>query len=590
MNSADVTLPALGLVRDRSDDARHLAAALLELGAVPVVEGTGAELADGKFGHSGVDVLVVGLGDEFDFAMLDTLGPVRVVFDDLSISAGLSGWDRARWMRHLRAKILGAEVESPPWPAGASSIPPRGAPTVSPAALSPETHAADSDVLADLDEPFHDPTATPVASVEASARPFVASEDASVFRGGEFTIESEDNWSVDVGVEEIESSAVVDDMAVADDSMLIEMAGDWSSDASEPSVSSSDASESGLAGDVPPLVKPLAWSLETVEFVEEESSASKSEGEVASAGELRWQTPDEEAVSRPGQSEGVVGLDELLDALRRDEADVATAPVVARPGAFEASRASVPEVDSASQRAFDLSSLSLEPLEHERPLTGRAQFAVDADVSPTPAPPKAEAPAPKPLPERSANGPAAAWLLAAGEADVGRVTEFLDTLPPALAALVLLVRPASAPWMGASLSLDDSGRLPLVIGDEVMDIVGGRVVVMAPGERAGFNRNGQLTVQPGDHSLPEALGDWMTLRALAGRFGRDAGVIVFGRLRDEVLEGAIELARAGGQVWFESSVFDEPNAVVDAARAAGIAMRTGTPAELSDALVQLLRG
>lgn len=89
--------------------------------------------------------------------------------------------------------------------------------------------------------------------------------------------------------------------------------------------------------------------------------------------------------------------------------------------------------------------------------------------------------------------------------------------------------------------------------------------------------------------MPEALGDWMTMRALAARFGRDAGVVVFGRLRDEVLEGAIELARAGGQVWFEASVLEEPNPVVDAARAAGIAMRTGSAEELAQALVARLR-
>lgn len=592
MNSADVALPALGFVRDRSDEARHLADALAELGAVPVVEGTGAELADGRFGRSGVEVIVVGLGDEFDFAMLDTLGPVRVVFDDLSISAGLSGWDRARWMRHLRAKILGAEVEVPPWPEGARSIPLRSAAEISPVALAADARAADSDVLSDLVDPFFDPFASPVAASETPVQQSMSAVDESLFPVGGFSIEAEENWSVSVGGDEVEPSAVVDAMAVAEDSVPVETAGDWAADASETLAPSGEGRETGLATDGPPPIKPLAWSLETVEFADEGSSAPDAAGETVAAGEQRWQMPGEGAVSRPEQSEGVVGLDELLDALRRDEAD-APLPVVERPGAVEASKAAAPEVDSGTKRAaFDLSSLSLEPLEHERPLTGRAQFGVEADPPPAP-PPKVEAPAPVPATApaaRAANGPAAAWLLAAGEAEVGRVTEFLDALPPTLTAMVLLVRPASAPWMGASLSLDDSGRLPLVIGDEVMDLVGGRVVVMAPGERAGFNRNGQLTVQPGDHSLPEALGDWMTLRALAGRFGRDAGLIVFGRLRDEVLEGAIELARAGGQVWFEASVFDEPNAVVDAARAAGIAMRTGTPVELAGALDRLLSG
>jgi hypothetical protein len=329
------------------------------------------------------------------------------------------------------------------------------------------------------------------------------------------------------------------------------------------------------------------WSLDGDEVAFEVSGTTLADFDATD-----WLEPSAPSGPRTEGPEAVTGLDELLDALRRDE--IEAEPVVSASVDPRQTTVPIQESIAPSPLSFDLSNLTLEPLEHERPLTGRAQFELDPasaieqfQPQVRPVSPDVEVHPPDDAP--SSAEPTSVWLLAAGEAEVERVTAFLDALPATLSALVLLVRPASAPWMGASLAFDDTGRLPLILGDEVMDLVGGRVVVMAPGERAGFNRNGQLTVQPGDYSLPEALGDWMSMRALAGRFGRGAGVIVFGRLRDEILEGAIELARAGGQVWFESSVYEQPNETVEAARAAGIAMRSGSSSELAGALMEFLR-
>lgn len=552
MNSADPRLPRLGLVRERAEDARHLVDALVELGAAPVLELAGADLGSQAIADADIEVLVVGLGTDIDAAVFGSLDRVRVVFDDLQASAGLSGWDRSRWLRHLRAKLLGITEGGPPRPAGASPIQPRTA------------------------GPVVDDVATPAAHPGAGA-------DGS----GEDLVTREDLTPI--------LEAAVDHAAAGAPGDTGE-ALDLDRTATPFAEGPADVADSGSIEDLPdampedPTEQPrveddvalgLSWAIETTEYVDDPAILASPE----SMPSMSWDAPQRDLAETRVGEDAVGGLDELLDALRRDEA----APEARGPaGSFAVTpEPSERTPEAEAPRRFDLSALSLEPLEDERPVTGRARFIVD-EAPRVPMPPVPTPPAPPAA--ASGAGPAtAAWLLAAGEAGHARVTEFLEALPADIDAMILLVRPATAPWLGATLAVEGGRGLPMVLGDEVMEPTGGRVVVLSPGERAGFNRSGQLTVQPGDHAMPEALGDWMTMRAIAGRYGRDAGVIVFGRLRDEVLEGAIELARAGGQVWFEASVLDEPNPVVDAARAAGIAMRTGSATELAEALTARLR-
>lgn len=538
MNSAEPSLPRLGLIRERAEAATHLVEALAELGAAPVFVGAGTELPAEAVVAAGVEVLVVGLDSELDAHLLDSLGAVRVIFDDLEASARLAGWDRSRWIRHLRAKLLGVAEAGPPRPHGSEPIPVRTG---------------------------SDRSQASAASVRDDARP-LETESGDTGTAGEWPMEAV-SFADPVPLFESAEEVTVDPV---DDEVAATTAGPVAQGEALPE---SDA----LA-----VEAAAGWVLETVEAVDAAPGHVADEVDASPA----WQVVDDLPSEPSPSGDAVVGLDELLDALRRDEGSDGESSRGDLAGSADSSVEPGPV--APPPRAFDLSSLSLEPLEHERPLTGRAQFIVE-DALPAPAPRVPEAKSAAATATATATA-AAAWLLAAGDADPSPVNEFVDALPADLDALVLLVRPAAAPWMGATLPLPGSNRLPMVPGDDVMEPTGGRVVVLSPGERAGFNRAGQLTVQPGDPSSPEALGDWMSLRALANRFGRDAGLVVFGRLRDEVLEGAIELARAGGQVWFEASVLDQPNPVVEAARAAGIAMRTGSATELAEALAARLRG
>lgn len=537
MSSVEPRFPRLGLIRERAEAASHLLEALAELGAHPVLVGAAAEVPAEAIVAAGVEVLVVGLDSEIDADLIDSLGAVRVVFDDLEASAGLAGWDRSRWIRHLRAKLLGIVEAGPPRPPGSEPIP----------------HRTGSEL--------------------AQASRVAAPADAR-------TLETGSDEAASAGDSPSATSSFGDSVPTS------ESAGPHAMDpADQEAAAFSEApvfyGEAVSESDALTVEAAAGWALETVEAVDAASELGVEEVNAPP----EWQLIDDLPSEPSSSGEAVLGLDELLDALRRDEGGDGES----LPGDLAGSAdAPVEPGLSAPPRTFDFSSLSLEPLEHERPITGRAQFIVeDAPLASLLRESESQSVS---APETAPAAAAAAWLFAAGDADPTKVDEFIDSLPADLDALFLLVRPAAAPWMGATLHPPGSNRLPMVLGEDVMAPIGGRVVVISPGERVGFNRAGQLTVQPGDPSSPEALADWMSLRALANRYGRDAGLIVFGPLRDELLEGALELARAGGQVWFEASVIDKTNPLIEAARAAGVAMRTGSAIELAKALAARLRG
>ncbi len=113
----------------RADDARaQLRLALDELGAAVVVEADPTAVAVGDISAGRPDVVLVNLEPGLEDA-LDHLQPlfdnpdVRVVFNESEVSSQLSGWDRARWARHLAAKLLGHGRTMPPPPPGAEILP-----------------------------------------------------------------------------------------------------------------------------------------------------------------------------------------------------------------------------------------------------------------------------------------------------------------------------------------------------------------------------------------------------------------------------------------------------------------------------------
>lgn len=112
--------------------------------------------------HVAAALVNVDDGDWLDAieARLQAAG-VRVVFNDPEISQGLDGWERARWLRHLAAKLRGSVDFDPPRPVAS--------------ALSPAVVATDASASVMLATPA--PQSSTVSSEEAVVeRPLSARE------------------------------------------------------------------------------------------------------------------------------------------------------------------------------------------------------------------------------------------------------------------------------------------------------------------------------------------------------------------------------------------------------------------------------
>jgi len=561
MNSSSAEALRVGLIAADPAQAGHLHATLSEIGAAPAIELHGDELDHAELQQHRVDVWVVGLSAQIKGELIGALSRIdggRVVFDDLEISAGLKGWDRARWTRHLKAKIFGLDSRIPPRPDGAPSIPtpPARAERGLASGVDASTEGVSSVETVNIERATAGGDLADAAApvVVASVAADVAADLASYSDDLEPTLEPERAWGA-------APTSMIDADADADASVAFAID-------DEPGQALLAVAEAATADPDDDLDSSALWQIDEGVVLAHAAPTADTRGEAAAA------------------DQPAAGLDDLLDAMRRSERDQQTA-------GFTALSTPTPQTDAtapAAKSGFDFSALSLEPIDGEplAPSVGRARFAtkeaaVTSAMQLTPARSIPEAP-----PVTPSDGLEGFWLIAAADAQAATVDAFLEALPGSLPAMLIVVRPHSANDLGASLALKDD-RLEISVAEEITDLRPGLAVVMAPGERAGFDARNRLTVHPGDSAMPEALADWMSLRALIGRYGAKAGLIVFGSLRDELLEGAIELTRAGGSVWFEASVIERANDALAAAQAAGIPSRSGSADDLAQALTAHLK-
>lgn len=131
-------LARAGEVRDRMREA------LVRSGAELVLVGDPAELDTAAVRGASPDALLVALDDEV-VDSLDALDPVlsdpalQVIYEESELAMRRQGWDEARWVRHLRAKLSGSDDVLPP---GAEA-----APTAAPTRV---LHGADA-VVSEMD-------------------------------------------------------------------------------------------------------------------------------------------------------------------------------------------------------------------------------------------------------------------------------------------------------------------------------------------------------------------------------------------------------------------------------------------------------
>ncbi|MBS0194673.1 MAG: hypothetical protein JSR34_10535 [Proteobacteria bacterium] len=112
---------------------QQLRNALAELGAQTLAVGDFDQLDPDGLRQQKPDVWLVSIDEGTESAHMDRWQPlfddpsVKVIFDDADVTGRLSGWDLARWARHLAAKVLGRDdVLLPPVTPGAERVPQKG--------------------------------------------------------------------------------------------------------------------------------------------------------------------------------------------------------------------------------------------------------------------------------------------------------------------------------------------------------------------------------------------------------------------------------------------------------------------------------
>lgn len=115
----------VALLYQREELGSSLKSALLEAGVSIALERTLSNLKLADLDAAGVNGIVVNLDpgieeqiEVIDFLFADSRLPL--VFNDPTVSNGLTGWDRARWARHLAAKVYGHADVDPPRPVSIS--------------------------------------------------------------------------------------------------------------------------------------------------------------------------------------------------------------------------------------------------------------------------------------------------------------------------------------------------------------------------------------------------------------------------------------------------------------------------------------
>jgi two-component system chemotaxis response regulator CheB/chemosensory pili system protein ChpB (putative protein-glutamate methylesterase) len=639
---------AVALLYQTQELGRHLREALASLGTPIVYEAVAADLDPAALQSSGARVVVVNLDPEVEAHLDEVYGLLEddrysVVFNDAQVSSELSGWDQARWARHLAAKILGDIDIDPPRPEGAEAIP-----APSPAAVAaPAADEADADEIEMVSEPdsgydtrlrsimesvqdeaaavpnagnpldmlesrydemnqpataaFPSPPAPPAdefdfSTLEALTAAPAPPESAPSSFAAEFLAESEP--ASETGARATPGAPSAYSLEFTDDSPPR---------ADEQANDSADAAAAADAFDLDALDKLLR----------DEPSAAVPEvsidvGDLGDLGEL--------------DSIGLSGSDEAVDANEAgglafeataldfvDElADEAPAPPAA---------AEVPEPPVSTLKLAAAADWSLEDmLEGNAPPapapTGRADFGIEKLSAAEYLAPSTENTAPPPMPEggislelmpmEEAVAPQAiereaheAWLdpdkvvvpakirrvfvLGASIGGPEAVREFLGELPRDYPALFLLAQHMGAEFVDLmAQQLAKSTPLTVRTPSHGERVGHGEVVIVPTTHRLQVDPEGIVLLERTSDEGAYSPSIDRVLRDVADRYGANASAIIFSGMTTDAVEGSQYLAAKGGAIYAQHPDTCVVSSMVDGVVEAGVVKFLGSPKELAE--------
>lgn len=630
MSMSEKNVP-IALLTQSGEPGRHLREALAAAGTPIAYEAHAAHFDLDELEKSGARVIVVNLDPDVDAHLEDVYSLLNddrynVIFNESQVSSQLSGWEQARWARHLAAKILGHENADPPRPAGAEAVPVREptnravveipAAPIEQIAEVAVAHVLEDDVaqmldaaptasapdepeiidFADLEHLFSAPTQTEASEVAAPAAGLDLSEfDAPDVAPANFDFNNAPETSESVVLASADSAHIANTDIES-----------W-----EVSVSDSDNDEAIGFGDLDDFAG--------------DSESGTDLNAFAEAPEVPFDLAADLAKSSAASSEATAGSSlSSLDLLDLDWAD---APAV--PAASDAPHLDSVPVDTPPPPALgsafawsleDIDDGSAPPVPAENQPSAPADFGIEkisaADyLAPDSSDdagaesfdsglsleliPLEDAVAPQQQTSPSLQTEAwldpssitvavrRVWVLGASIGGPEAVREFLAQLPKDYPALFLLAQHMGAEFMA-------------LMAQQLVKTTALTVRTPTHGERVG---HGDIVVVPTTHRLRVDVQGVILLEALAesdlahspsidqllhdvaDRFGSNAGVIVFSGMAEDAVEGSRYLSAKGGKIYVQDPQTCVISSMVDGVLETGLVQFTGSPKELAERIL-----
>ena len=563
---------AVALLFDDAELGGHLRDALRERGARIVHEGTLAAISRDLLQGSGAEVVVVNLDDQavdgLDhlYDVIDSDRP-RVVFNDAQASRGLDGWDRARWARHLAAKVMSLVDLDPPRPADAPAFVPTLSASAEPEVLAPPPEPLEEVVevapieVAPVEETptFEEPVievADDLAVIDDAPLEFISDGDIP-----EESIEASETLAA-----ELEALLAADEQHVADDdfgSGLNYAAGDEVAlhdgdftaalPLDEPTFESVDIEQQPTQAPEAPAAARPAFQLDHL-------SLAPLDENFAPVAAVKAAATDAPAF---GQSSSWSLIDE--DAIVEH-----VTPTPAEFGIEKLSAADYLAPEASDHNEHDLEpGLSLELVSMEEAIA--PQQREDHEVI---------------LGELdSAIG--RVLLLGASADSTDAVCQFLRALPKSLRLTVLHTQHHAFDAADALAErLKDHTSMPIRIAGRDSRTRAGEILFVPAGQQVRLLRDGRIESHVVDGTAPQQPSIDASFTTAAGVFGRDAIAIVFAGNATDAVAGAQAVYDRGGQVWVESAPGDHYAGMVRGIEAERLVSFSGSPQELAERVTE----
>lgn len=614
MSEAVATAPAVALLFEDAALGARLRQVLQDRGAQIVLEDSATRTTPAAVAGCGAEVIVISLEPAAEDAIegfydaLD-LSRQRLVFNDAEASRRLSGWDQARWARHLAAKILGSADVDPPRPADARAVdvpvmvatPSPVAADMPPAspALYPQAEAAHVPMDLDAsDRPITPPMLPSAESAERDTAALVAEGQPSAAPAAEPISDADLAAlfellppSADSAVATVTPAAPLADPAALDDEIAALLAGSPLLDAAD-AVPRAFAPSPAAAG--PAAIEDIdAW----LARVSAEQTQTMPDAPAADA-------PVPPPATGAGVDFSLAPLDELPPA-------IAPAPTAAP--------AALPDAPDWGLLEFDLpDDFERLPLPRAAASNAASEFGIEtvpaADYL-APVSPGADAATPfvvdlgglelVPFEEAMAPHVEAAShemnlmqprsllrrvvVIGASIGGPEALHEFLAALPADLPAALVVVQHLDAAFNGSlAQQLGRAGTLPVRLAADGESLRHGEVLVVPSGQRLRVERSGRVRTEPlpVDSPYDPSIDD--TFTAIAETFGPDVLALILSGMASDAVAGAHIVAARGGRVWGQEPSSCVVSSMVDAAADAGLIGYFATPRDLAARLASEL--